>query len=308
LETQKIDAHKITKPMQLMAVWFIALLLIDSAFLTAAAKIVNPPWICPMLSIAAVVFVPLFISCVLLMQTVFRKELQEDQYYSEWLKIQGKTFRYFKPENVSNTLGGQINDSSNITAASGISLATGTDNPLELLNDNVAPSHNKGHDKGKSGERGDLFGEIGQEGSGGSTLLFGPYYDLTVNSVQEDDLEKVREAICIKNKCIFLVHSWRPSLIQEQVVDVVIWLHQHHEGPLSHGEVEKVEYQLGPKFFKQPKIKTNASESFRLDVSAYGPMLCLARVYIKGEDTPLLLERYINFEEALSNSLHKKSS
>jgi len=81
MEGQKIEAHKINKPIQLMAVWFIALLLVDSAFLTAAAKIGNPSWITPMLAISAIVFVPLFLSGVFLMQTVFRKELQEDQYY-----------------------------------------------------------------------------------------------------------------------------------------------------------------------------------------------------------------------------------
>ena len=59
-----------------------------------------------------------------------------------------------------------------------------------------------------------------------------------------------------------------------------------------------MEYQLGDKFFKGPKTKTNISEAFRLEVSAYGPMLCVAQVYIIGEPDPLILERYINFEEA----------
>jgi len=61
--------------------------------------------------------------------------------------------------------------------------------------------------------------------------------------------------------------------------------------------VERVEYHLGPKFFTRPMVKRNAREKFKLDVSAYGPMLCLARVFIQGRPSPIDLERYIDFEE-----------
>ena len=118
MKTQKIEAHKITKPIQLMAVWFMALLLIESAFLTAAANISTPSWLAPTLVISAIVFVPLFLIGVFLMQTVFRKELQDDQFYSEWLKRQEKTFEDFEPENVLNNSGTNVNisGSSNIIA------------------------------------------------------------------------------------------------------------------------------------------------------------------------------------------------
>src|SRR3989339_851347 len=107
--TQRIEAHKITKPIQLMAVWFIALLLIDSAFLTATAKITTPTWLAPTLAISAIVFVPLFLGGVFLMQTVFRKELQDDQFYSEWLKRQEETFESFSPENITNNSNASVN-------------------------------------------------------------------------------------------------------------------------------------------------------------------------------------------------------
>ncbi len=45
-----------------------------------------------------------------------------------------------------------------------------------------------------------------------------------------------------------------------------------------------------------PVIKTNQNENFRLEVSAYGPMLCVARVFVRGRERPVELERYINFE------------
>jgi hypothetical protein len=94
MEDHKIEPHKITKPIQLMAVWFVALLLIDSLLLTSAKFITSPDWIPPLLVISAVIFVPLFVGGGFLMLTVFRKELQEDQFYSEWLNAkvsQGQT-------------------------------------------------------------------------------------------------------------------------------------------------------------------------------------------------------------------------
>lgn len=99
---------------------------------------------------------------------------------------------------------------------------------------------------------------------------------------------------------LFLVHTWRPSHTKGQVADVIIQLCQHGDGPLPKGDVEKVEYSLGPKFFRGPVIKKNKSENFRLEISAYGPVLCAARVYLRGKQDPLQLERYINFED-LSN-------
>jgi len=85
MEEHKIEPHKITKPIQLMAVWFVALLLIDSELLTAATLIKQPTWIPPLLVISAICFVPLFLVGIFLIQTVFRKELQDDLYYSKWL-------------------------------------------------------------------------------------------------------------------------------------------------------------------------------------------------------------------------------
>jgi hypothetical protein len=71
-----------------MAVWFAGLVLLDGAFLAGASKITDPPWIAAMLAISAIVFVPLFLAGVFLMQTRFRSHLQEDKYYAEWLKRQ----------------------------------------------------------------------------------------------------------------------------------------------------------------------------------------------------------------------------
>lgn len=239
MEAHKIEAHKITKPIQLMAVWFVALLLIDSAFLMAAAKITIPAWLPPTLAISAIVFVPLFLAGVFMMQTVFRKELQDDPFYSEWLKRQEEAFIDFVPENI-----------------------------VQVRNNDTAVN-----------------------ASGAQNIVAGR--DIVV---AKSSLEERRIKFYEDNKGLFLVHTWRQSLTPGQVADIVIWLQQHGEGPLSEGKVEKVEYQLGDKFFKGPKVKTNPSESFRLEVSAYGPMLCVAQIHIRDNTTPIILERYINFE------------
>ena len=230
MEGSKIQAHKITKPIQLMAVWFIALSLVDSIFLAAAAKIDVPAWISPTLVISAIVFVPLFLGAVFLMQTVFRKELQEDQYYAEWLKNQEETFKDFKAENVEPSA-----------------------KVIDIKKENIS---------------------IGLD----------------------EDLEDQRIQKYEKQQGLFLVHRWRPSLTPGQIADIVIWLHQHGDGPLTRGEVEKVEYELGRKFFDEPQVKTNPKDLFKLELSAYGPMLCLARVFICGQSEPITLERYVNFE------------
>lgn len=97
------------------------------------------------------------------------------------------------------------------------------------------------------------------------------------------------------NRGLFLVHDWRPSQEPGQIADVVISLAQHGEGPLTQGTVKSVEYHLGPKFFKRTVVKTESGNNFRLEVSAYGPMLCLARVHFDDGSPSLDLQRYIDF-------------
>lgn len=224
----KIEPHRITKPIQMLAVWFVTLVLLDASFLTAAGAITNPGWVGPMLALSAVMFVPLFLIPAFLMQTRFRTELQEDAFY--W-KSWEKTFVSFKPENTA-----QVQQISEATS-----------------------SH---------------LSEIAY------------------------DFERRRVRRYEEQRGLFLIHAWRPSEQKDQGADIVLWLHQHGQGPLREGKVEKVEYQLGPKFFKSSVTKQNTRESFKLEVSAYSPMLCLAKVYLKGEKAPIELERYIDFEQA----------
>jgi hypothetical protein len=109
------------------------------------------------------------------------------------------------------------------------------------------------------------------------------------------DREKRRCGIYEKNRGLFLVHTWRPSQKPGQVADVVINIAQHGDGPLSAGKIKSVEYHLGPKFFDRTVVKSDPGNDFRLEVSAYYPMLCLARVHFDDGFPPLELERYVDF-------------
>jgi hypothetical protein len=115
------------------------------------------------------------------------------------------------------------------------------------------------------------------------------------------DLEHVRVRRYEKYQGIFLVHSWRPSRQRGQVADIVLRLRQHGDGPLKAGLVDHVEYVLGPKFFQGPVVKRNREDDFRLEVSAYSPMLCVARVCL-ANGSSFEVERYADFD---STSLYE---
>jgi hypothetical protein len=112
--------------------------------------------------------------------------------------------------------------------------------------------------------------------------------------------EERRIELYRRSRGLFLAHTWRPSTQPEQVADIVIYLRQHgdpeHEDcPLSQALVSSVEYHLGPRFSNRTIVKKNRRRNFRLEVSAYGPMLCLARVHFIDGHAPVDLERYIDF-------------
>jgi hypothetical protein len=113
-------------------------------------------------------------------------------------------------------------------------------------------------------------------------------------------LEDQRLGIYRSSRYLFLIHTWRPSSKQNQVADIVIRLEEHLDTPdrpslLEEGKIESVTYELGRKFSVDPIEKTNAADNFRLEVSAYGPMLCLAEVTFNDGTEPIQLQRYIDF-------------
>lgn len=109
------------------------------------------------------------------------------------------------------------------------------------------------------------------------------------------ELESQRIDEYQRNHGLFLIHRWRPSDDPKEVADIVIRLHQHNLGPLHEEKVESVEYQLGPKFFTESVMVTDPTNGFQLEVSAYRPMLCLAKVHLIDDRSPITLSRFIDF-------------
>jgi hypothetical protein len=113
-------------------------------------------------------------------------------------------------------------------------------------------------------------------------------------------LEYQRRDIYDSNRGLFLVHTWRPSSDKGQVADIVIRLAEHRDTPdrpsvLQEGKIKSVTYELGRKFSVDPFIKTDATDNFSLEVSAWSPMLCLAEVAFNDGTEPIQLTRYIDF-------------
>lgn len=99
METGRINPRYISRPIQLLAAWMVGLVAINGSFLMAAGLIKAPTWAPALLVIAAVGNVPIFLFCLFLLQTKFRPEMQEDQYYSEYLSNRGFKVMQMKMEN-----------------------------------------------------------------------------------------------------------------------------------------------------------------------------------------------------------------
>ena len=108
MSNNKIEAHKITKPIQLLAAWLVGLAIINVTFLTAAASITQPSWVTGLLSIAAVINVPVFVMSIFLLQTKFRPEMQEDSYYSDYLNNRQGSFLIKEPSKSSDDIKASI--------------------------------------------------------------------------------------------------------------------------------------------------------------------------------------------------------
>lgn len=91
INEQRIEPHKVTKPIQLLAAWMVGLVVTNSSFLIAASQMTDQSWEKGFLVVAAVINVPVFLFALFLLQTRFRAELQEDTYYSEYLSKKTST-------------------------------------------------------------------------------------------------------------------------------------------------------------------------------------------------------------------------
>lgn len=91
IQKTSFDSQRLTIPIHLITVWVVGLMfltLISLIFVSTAGKITQPQlhWVAAMLAVAGVSFVPLFLLAIFLMQTIVRPNLQEDKYFSQWLR------------------------------------------------------------------------------------------------------------------------------------------------------------------------------------------------------------------------------
>ena len=107
-----IEPSKITKPIQLLSAWLLGLILIDASFLSAAKIISNPTWAAGALVVAAILNVPLFLAALFLLQTKFRPEMQEDEFYAKYLQT-----RYSIETGTTELVIAQQTDSSKVISA-----------------------------------------------------------------------------------------------------------------------------------------------------------------------------------------------
>jgi hypothetical protein len=94
----ELNAEKITSPMQLMAAWFVMLILLSGVLLTAASQIENPDWAAGYLVAFCSLVIIAVIACVTLMLTKFRPHLQDGKEYAEWLKERGAYSKGIRPQ------------------------------------------------------------------------------------------------------------------------------------------------------------------------------------------------------------------
>jgi hypothetical protein len=73
--------------------------------------------------------------------------------------------------------------------------------------------------------------------------------------------------------------------------DIRVILDSYYEGALE--KVERVEYILHRAYPEPYQVRTNRASRFLLKEIANGEYVLLARVYLKGHATPLVLQRYI---------------
>jgi hypothetical protein len=85
MDTERINPHKVTKPIQLLAAWLVGLVATNTLFLGSAAMLGPEGWERGGLVIASMVNVPLFLVALFVLQTRFRAELQEDHFYADYL-------------------------------------------------------------------------------------------------------------------------------------------------------------------------------------------------------------------------------
>jgi hypothetical protein len=110
MSEHKINPEKITKPIQLLAAWLIGLIVLVGSLVTAANLVTSPTWLPVLFSIAAIAIIPLFLYLIFQLQTKYRPQMQEDQYYSQYLNNNTNEIEYEVDEKLIQLINKNFND------------------------------------------------------------------------------------------------------------------------------------------------------------------------------------------------------
>ena len=102
LNSSKITPEKITNPIQLIAAWFVMLILLVGLLLGAAIKITEPSWVTGYLVISVSILILIVVVFVFLMLTKYRPHLQDSEKYAIWLKDKNKYVETNQPSETPN--------------------------------------------------------------------------------------------------------------------------------------------------------------------------------------------------------------
>jgi hypothetical protein len=120
-----------------------------------------------------------------------------------------------------------------------------------------------------------------------------PQHEWTAKRTQEYD----------RTNRLFLVHVYEPSTRPNQKYDVTIFLMRHVPGGQPNQrdkflEVEKLELYLGPAWNDRIFTALNEGGIIGVRTSAWGSFLAVGRVTFNDNRSPIVLQRYVDFEMA----------
>lgn len=96
-----------------------------------------------------------------------------------------------------------------------------------------------------------------------------------------------------KSHNIMLVHVISPSKKKKQDFDIFIYLKSHNGSYIR--DVLKADFFFGKSWGNKVFTETPTGDLVGIKTAAYGPFLCICRVYMKSGES-FMLSRYIDFE------------
>ncbi|MFA5120650.1 pYEATS domain-containing protein [Zavarzinia sp.] len=112
---------------------------------------------------------------------------------------------------------------------------------------------------------------------------------------ENSEMGDERGVIYNESRNIFVCHRISISKSDNQLYDIDIYCITHKNGTLS--IVKDVSYFLGSQWKNKIIIANNRHNGFAIRISAYGPVLVLAKLRFS-DDTEFLQYRYVDFEGA----------